>query len=585
MSAETPLATGRLAAWLDLLLDVPYENPDQRWRAMIFNALLLVGTLTSLVLVADVQLLGYWYPSFNPTFLTVVLVVNMGVYALAYYANKRGHLEIAARLYITLLTVLVLLVVFLYDGLSSLAVGVFIWLFVAAVGILPLRSGLLTVLVVLAGYAIVAGLQIAGAYTPPFALAADLKATGLGLITVTGSTGAVLVVAIFIFNLQRRFEEARETARQLDELRQTLEKRVDERTEEARLQARRFHVIAELASALTVMRESEQLMQNAVTLIAERLGYDHVGIFLLDKDRQWVVLRAASSEGGKRMLARGHRLHVGLQGIVGNVAFTGTPRIATDVASDAAWVANPDLPDTRSEMALPLVVREQIIGVLDIQSNNPQAFTQDDVRTLRVLADNVAIAIEEARLVNEMQTNLERLRSYQAQDIVEAWREAQLRHRNVFSYEAIYDAVIPLEEEEAPPLEALPDHVEMTELEGRYRLQVPVTVREQRVGLLQFETARPWRPEEVRLAGLVAEQLGLALDNARLLEESRLRALNERARSAIVARLRASSNVEAVLRNLVQEVGRALNTERVRVQLVPFEERRSQTALETYETD
>jgi len=573
MSAETLPTSGRLRAAFDRLLDVPYRDPDQRRRGMVFNALLSTGVLTSLVLMADVQLLGYWYPVFNPTFLTVILLLNLGVYGLAYAANKRGYLEVAARLYIALLTVLVLLVVFLYDGLSSLAIGVFMWLFVAAIGTLPLRAGLITVGATLLTYGGISILQVAGLYTPPFTLSAELKATGLGLITVTTSAGAALVVALFIFNLQQQFEEARQTARQLDELRQTLEQRVAARTEEARQQAQRFQVIAELGSAMTAILDLEQLMARAANFIAERLGYDHVGIFLLDKDRQWAVLRAASSAGGKRMLARGHRLHVGVQGIVGNVAFTGLPRIALHVDADPAWVRNPDLPDTRSEMALPLVVREQIIGVLDIQSRHPEAFSPEDVRTLRVLADGLAIAIENARLLTEMQQALDRLRVYQAQDVVEAWREALRRHRDVFAYESVYDAVIPVEAEEAPQLEEMPEHAESSEVEGRHRLQVPVSVRGTRVGLLQFDTARPWRPEEVRLAELVAEQLGLALDNARLLEESRLRALNERARGAIVARLRASSNVDAVLRNLVQEVGRALNTERVRVQLMPVEER------------
>lgn len=571
MSTETPLTPSRFQRWLELILSVPYEDETRQWRGQLFNSILLTGILVSLGIILNLQLLAAWHPGFNPAFLTGVMFAAIGAYGVGYWANKRGFLEQAAWIYVGLLTVLLLLVVILYDGIASIGVSMFIWLFVAALGTLPLRGGLLISGVILGVYLWVSTAQRLGMYTTPFTLPLEMQGDALATMTVLGSVGSAVVFTIFVYNLQQRFEYFRDIARQLAEVRKELEVRVDERTAELQLLARRFLTIAELSQVLTSLRDEEQLLQNTVRLIAERLEYDHVGIFLLDKERQWAVLRAASSEGGKRMLARGHRLHVGIQGIVGNVAFTGVPRVALDVGADAVWFDNPDLPDTRSEMALPLVVREQIIGVLDIQSNRPAAFTQEDVRTLRVLADGVAIAIDNARLHSEMQQNLERLSRYQEQDVIEAWRDTVRRHRTLYSYDARFGAVIPVDE--APDVSTLPAQVEARDEGGVQALQVPLRVRGQVVGYLRFEAGRAWRPEELRLAEQVGEQLSLALDNARLLEESRARALNERARSAIVARLRASSSVEAVLRNLVQEVGRALNLQRARVQLVPAGER------------
>lgn len=571
MSAETPLTPSRFQRWLELILSVPYEDETRRWRGQLFNSILLTGILVSLGIIINLQLLAAWHPGFNPALLTGVMFAAVGAYGVGYWANKRGFLEQAAWIYVGLLTVLLLMVVILYDGIASIAVSMFIWVFVAALGTLPLRGGLLISGVILGVYLWVSTAQRLGMYTTPFSLPLEMQADALATMTVLGSVGSAVVFTIFVYDLQRRFEYFRDIAQQLDEVRRELESRVDERTVELQKLARRFLTIAELSHVLTSLRDEERLLQTTTQLIAERLDYDHVGIFLLDKERQWAVLRAASSEGGKRMLARGHRLHVGIQGIVGNVAFTGVPRIASDVGSDAVWFDNPDLPNTRSEMALPLVVREQIIGVLDIQSNRPAAFTQEDVRTLRVLADGVAIAIDNARLHSEMQQNLERLSRYQEQDVIEAWRDTVRRHRTLYSYDAQFGAVIPVEE--VPEATALPDRVEVRDEGERQTLQVPLQVRGQVVGYLRFEVGRPWRSEELRLVEQVGEQLSLALDNARLLEESRTRALNERARSAIVARLRASSSVEAVLRNLVQEVGRALNLQRARVQLVPAGER------------
>ncbi len=583
MSAETPVTSSRFQSWLDAVLSVPYQDQDRQWRGQLFNAVLLTGVLTCLGIIVNLQLLAAWYPAFSPAILNTVMLVAILGYGLSYWGNKHGYLEQIAWFYTGLLTFILLLVVLLYDGMASIAVSMFMWLFVAALGVLPLRAGIALSGLLLGGYLLIALMQRMGLYVPPFSLPLEMQGDALGIMTVLGSTGSAMVVAIFFYNLQRRFEYFREIAGQLAEIRQRLEVHVDERTAEVTALARRFQAIAELSQILTSIRDEEALLERTVSLVAERLGYDHVGLFLVDKERQWAVLRAASSEGGKRMLARGHRLHVGVQGIVGNVAFTGVPRIALDVGADAVWFNNPDLPDTRSEMALPLVVREQIIGVLDIQSNRPAAFTQEDVSTLRVLAEGVAIAIDNARLHSDMQRNLERLSLYQQQDVVEAWRDLVRRHRTLYSYDATFGAVIPVDE--APEeSDLLSTQLEVREEADRHTLHVPLQVRGQVVGYLRFELKRAWRPEEVRLAEQIGEQLSLAVDNARLLEESRVRALNERARSAIVARLRASSSVEAVLRSLVQEVGRALNLQRVRVQLVPVEERES-SAGEAYEAD
>jgi GAF domain-containing protein len=125
-------------------------------------------------------------------------------------------------------------------------------------------------------------------------------------------------------------------------------------------------------------------------------------VFLLDQRRENAVLRAASSEGGKRMLQRGHSLPVGKVGIVGYVTGTGKPRIALDVGADQVHFANPDLPNTRSELALPLWAGDQIIGALDVQSEQPQAFDEEDVLVLQTMADQLAVAIENARLISDL---------------------------------------------------------------------------------------------------------------------------------------------------------------------------------------
>ncbi|MBC7250702.1 MAG: GAF domain-containing protein [Anaerolineae bacterium] len=176
--------------------------------------------------------------------------------------------------------------------------------------------------------------------------------------------------------------------------------------EEAQRRATQLAAAAEVARDATAILELNQLLDETVHLISEQFGFYHAGVFLVDERGQYAVLRAASSEGGKRMLERGHKLRVGQVGIVGYVAATGEPRIALDVGEDAAHFVNPDLPETRSEMALPLISRGRVIGVLDVQSTQPGAFSDEDVAILRTMADQLATAIENARLFEQTQRSL-----------------------------------------------------------------------------------------------------------------------------------------------------------------------------------
>ncbi len=187
--------------------------------------------------------------------------------------------------------------------------------------------------------------------------------------------------------------------RQLRVLRRDFEARVEERTRQLERRAEYLAVTGEVSRVAASILDVDELLDRVVHLIADRFHFYHAGIFLLDEAGEWAVLRAASSEGGRRMLARGHRLRVGREGVVGYVSATGRPRIALDVAADEAWLPNPDLPQTRSEMGLPLTAAGgRVIGVLDVQSEEPEAFTDEDIATLRILADQIAVAIVNARL-------------------------------------------------------------------------------------------------------------------------------------------------------------------------------------------
>ncbi len=192
----------------------------------------------------------------------------------------------------------------------------------------------------------------------------------------------------------------------LQELIANLEERVAERTRVIERRANQVQAAAEIGKTVVAQRDLKSLLGRSTQLISERFGFYHVGIFLLDERKDFAILSAANSPGGARMLSRGHKLKVGEVGIVGAVAGTGQARIALDVGKDAVFFDNPDLPQTRSEMALPLIVGDDTLGVLDIQSVNANAFSEEDISTLQIIADQLAIAVQNADLFKEIQEAL-----------------------------------------------------------------------------------------------------------------------------------------------------------------------------------
>ncbi len=168
----------------------------------------------------------------------------------------------------------------------------------------------------------------------------------------------------------------------------------------------RLRAAATVSRDATILLSPEELLQRAARLISEQFGFYHVGLFLVDEAREYAVLRAANSEGGRRLMAQNHRLKIGAQGMVGYVSQTGEPRIALDVDTDTVHFVNPELPYTRSEMTLPLRHGGEIIGALDVQSTESNAFTEDDFTTLQLMADQLANALINARLYRDLEQQL-----------------------------------------------------------------------------------------------------------------------------------------------------------------------------------
>jgi GAF domain-containing protein/CheY-like chemotaxis protein len=168
--------------------------------------------------------------------------------------------------------------------------------------------------------------------------------------------------------------------------------------------ARQLETSAEVGQTIGQILDLDILLPQVVDLIRDRFGYHHVQVFLMDQQDEYATLQASTGEAGRQLLANSHQLAKGSQSVIGQVTEAGTPTIALDTA-DANVVHQPNqfLPLTRSEMALPLFVKGRIVGALDVQSNNPNAFSEEDVRALSTLSGQIAIAIDNANLYEEIE--------------------------------------------------------------------------------------------------------------------------------------------------------------------------------------
>ncbi|HSL29721.1 MAG TPA: GAF domain-containing protein [Anaerolineales bacterium] len=360
----------------------------------------------------------------------------------------------------------------------------------------------------------------------------------IGIFLIIGSS-----ITIGLRTALQDFIKTQEAAQQiLNTLRQEraqLEERVEERTAVLRQRTEQLRATSYIARKTAELQELEPLLTTVAKLVSDQFGFYHAGIFLLNSAGNQAILQAASSEGGQRMLEQGHALPVGTQNLVGYVVTQKKPRIAMDVGEDAVFFNNPDLPMTRSQVALPLLVRDKVLGVLDIQSDKPQAFSSDDIDTLQTLADQIAIAIENARLMDETQSAMTQLEALTSLRTREAWSQKLQDGNRVFTF---------------TPLGLRAEKVVQP---AQRTVSVPIILRGQKIGTISIarKGEATWSQADRAMIEEVAAQVGLAVDNIRLLEEATQRARQEQTIGKLAARFSQSLDLDTLLQTAARELG------------------------------
>lgn len=370
------------------------------------------------------------------------------------------------------------------------------------------------------------------------------------------------VVMIGLRMMQEGYDKTKgNVERMVEALRKSqveMEKRVVERTEELAHKTQQLNAATFVAHEIASMQNLDEMLNRTVHLISQQFGFYHTAIYLINIRNDYAVLQAASSEGGKRLVERGYRLHVGTEGIIGYVAAEKKAHIALDVGEDAVFFDEPELSETHSELAMPLIVRNKVIGVLDMQSSERLAFRYEDMEVFQTMADQIAATIENTRLLSESQMVVSQLDVILNEEVRQSWKTESSAHKPAFHFS----------------VSGVKDVEGAISLKGKNTLEIPLVLRGQKIGKLSLQRKsefQNWTAQEELVATEVINQAALALENIRLVERTRQRANREQAIASIATRIRETLDLETVLRTSAREIQHTLNLQEAEVRMLSLD--------------
>ena len=559
-----------------------FDNEEDNFRAKFINVFAL--SVIALLTISLVPALG---PNADPNASTTIIFLTglILVMFLSLYILRRGNLNLSGTIIVVFGWLGFGLQAYAADGVRDIIIVGYIAISLLASIIINWRAGAIVMVLSIGAIWALAILEANGYSQPrfqePIAYSFDLSLVFIAIaVLIYFSTTSLRDASNHAKNSEQNLLASNKT---LLELNQTLEERVTQRTAElnnannTNLQrARQFEAISQVVRAISSIQDLETLLPQITKVISEQFNVYHTGIFLLDDKREFAILRAANSEGGNKMLARDHKLAVGQTGIVGFVTATGQPRIASDVGADAVFFDNPDLPNTHSEIALPLRYAGQVIGALDVQSTQSNAFNPDDIEILITLADQVATAIRNTQVLEEARNTVSKFQSSLNDETLEAWKVMQPKALGL-GFQLIGSTIKPLD----APLQG--KHIQQALAQNKAvlsdgkendssSLAIPIRLRGQTVGFINLRTNNNYKitTDDTEIAEAVTERLSLAIESATLLQSTQHRADIERVTTDISSKISSSTRFETILQTAAQELSKALGGSDVLVQIEPI---------------
>jgi GAF domain-containing protein len=380
----------------------------------------------------------------------------------------------------------------------------------------------------------------------------------------------MVISYLTISGLRNAIIRARQNATELSKsntelliLQSELEGRVKQRTIELEernnvsiTQAKLLESVSIVSRSINAIQNIDTLLPIITSLISERFNFFHTGIFLLDETNAVAVLRAASSTGGKKMIEKSYKVDVQPDTLVGFVASRAKSRINNESESYSSFSSNPDLPETRSEIALPLIVGNKVLGVLDIHSDQENIFSAEYVNALETLANQVASSIQNTLLFGETRAALADAEKAYKQFVVGGWQKVAMESQN-HGYRYTSSGVNPIITSVRNPVIGN-EKISRDGSKNKIGITIPIKLRDQTIGVLNItskDSGNDWDQDEYAIIQATAERAALALENARLLQDSQRRASKERVIGEITSRISAAIDMENILKTAVEELG------------------------------
>ena len=499
------------------------------WREQ-FTMPLLIGSLVLGVLALIPALSGAGNTIIKVLFISVYVLtgivtvirfpysIRMGVFLLSIFALALGEL--------------------FTHGILGDSLFFFLGLIVFATLMLSPRAGIAAIVLDILTFVVIGLLMQNGQLIPINPNASPAKPSDW----ISAGAAITMFGVIIILGFQRLEAAIFETQKQIQSTlsvlkheRDNLENSVTERTQ-------LLQKVNRVGRSITAILDPNELLNHAVFLISDELECYYTAIFIIDATNQWAELRAATGDAGRVLIENKHHLNINGKSAVGTAIRVKQARFTVDGGTDSVRSDNPLLPYTRSQIALPLAIGDRVIGALELHSTKENAFLQQDADAYQNMANQISIAIENSRLFTESQQSLAEMSATQQQYLKGAWLSLAADQKLEY---AVGDS----------------ETIEKQEIE------IPLTLRDQIIGQINMSSANDWTPEQKNLIESVAIQAALALENARLVEESQSIATRERLVNEITSKVWASTTIDSILQTTVRELGRALEAAEVNIEV------------------
>jgi GAF domain-containing protein len=390
-------------------------------------------------------------------------------------------------------------------------------------------------------------------------------------ITITLFIAFVIVAPLvqFLRKLQNQKNEIEKRTTEFIDTNSALSRKVDTLESESDKQRSKLIAVRQITRDITQQTNLQKMLTDATNQICNQFGFTYAAIFLADDRNEFADLVAGSGQVGKQMVEQGHKLRIREEGIVGYVVARGETRLALDVGVDSMHKLNPLLPDTRSEIGIPLKTANNVLGALDIQSDKDSAFSQDDVELLQSLADQLSVMVAKTRQITSLESQINDLQASIGESVRGVWHSHLQGSRKNLSYKfsdnRLSDAnSVPLLESNNSTNQSYT----IETVEDESILTVPIKLRDQVLGVIQLKyKGKKVPPRLVNLVNTATDRLSVAIENARLLETIQERAEREHKVGEISSKVRSAQTVESILQTAVTELGKSLGINEVSIQL------------------